>query len=168
MKKVLSVIMVMVVISIIGISASAEIKVTEYLKETTESEISTFDTSVPTKVYSWSKGMYVGSLIDVKSWTYIQYKFKPNSSGEIHIMLQCGAGSSKETFKVTLYDASDKKFVQSISFKSNENGAVDKEKGKFSGLSTSKRYYLKFQHYSNNPCLSGSFLFVNDSSTFDI
>lgn len=168
MKRVMSLVLAMLMILTMGISASAEVRVTEYLRDMSDSGISTYDTSVPTKKYDWSDGVYVGCLIDVKSWTYTQYTFAPNSSGSIHIMLQCGAGSKNETFKVTIYDASTKKSVKSTSFTSDDNGAVHGEKRVFSGLDKSKRYYLKFQHYSGNPCLSGSFLFVNDSSTFNI
>lgn len=168
MKRVLSMVMVILLLLVSGMSASAEIVVSEYLKDMSQATITPFDTSAPSKKWGWSSGVYVGSLIGIKNWTYTQYTFQPNSSGTIHVMLTCGSGMKNETFKISLYDADKKAFVKSISFTGDQNGAVYRGKDKFIGLDTSKRYYLKFQHYSGNPCLSGSFLYVNNSSTFNI
>lgn len=168
MKKFVAMLLAVLMMCMAVVSASAEVRVTEYLKDASANDVMPFDTSKPKKKWDWADGVYVGSLIGVKSWTYTQYTFTPTSSGKLYIYLQCGAGVKDENFKVTVFDASTGEAVETASFAGNSNGAVLGSKHTFSGLDKNKQYYFRFKHGSKVACLSGSFLYVNNSSTFNL
>ena len=164
MKKILSVlVLALLTFSFCG-SALADIPVSEYL--TDGPGITPFDTSKPTKIWSWSDGTYYGSLVNVKSWTNTRYCFYPTSTGKLFVWLKGGTGS-KENYKVYIIRASDNKKVATLSQDSDSDGVINK-KWTVSGLTAGTKYYVRVQHYSGYKMLSGSGIYVNNSSKYNV